>query len=473
MKKQNKMKWDKQWMSHFMHRPHAKLDIVVAAILICFFGYLFLAFPVVRLGDTFQYENQFVTREPVYPLVIQLLRFLTPHYDKVLVFLQNAFTAVAIFVFWRFVRQEFCLNIVTSFVVLAGLLVQYILTPIMSESGLIMTNAILTEGFSIPLFLLFIMFLLKAVWYEQKRFQNQCISFGIAFVLSLIRGQMMVLLIAWAIIFGIQCLVKKKYIAIVKIALLIIIAFVGRSYTARIYNYLEQEYFVDTVSSKAMMLANVLYVSDREDGEVIADEGLRELFYEIYDTMEENGATYQYAESGLINRAMHSEHVHEDINFNYFTTANDAYLDRTRGINASDFMLLRITTDEVASALMAELLPEVLPKFIYNYIALAIVGFIRTVAVVHPLLNWYAIVAYLAAFVLCLVRLKQEKNSRAAKFMLITLLLICGTVFGTAMMIQCISRYMIYNFPIFYISGLLMLLECYEYNKKRGERDGL
>lgn len=469
MEKRIKLKWDKQRNMRFAGNSDAKLEIAVALILLCFFGYLFLAFPVVRLGDTFQYENQFVTREPMYPLVIQGLRFLTPYYDKVLVFLQNAFTAAAIFIFWRFVRKEFRLNMIYSFVVLTVLLVQYILTPLMSQSGLIMTNAILTEGFAIPLFLLFIMFLLKAVWYEENRCRNQGISFAIAVVLSLTRGQMMVLLIAWAIIFGIQCIAKRKYIGILKIALLIVITFIGRSYTTKIYNYLEQGYFVDTVSSKAMMLANVLYVSDREDGEAIRDDGLRELFYEIYDVMEENGATYRHAPKGLIDRALHCESVHEDINFNYFTPANDVYLDRTRGINASDFMLLRITTDEVASSLMAELLPEVLPRFVYNYITLALVGLIRTVAVVHPVLNWYTVFTYIAALAFCVLRFKQDKNSRAAKFMLITLLLICGTVFGTSLMIQCLSRYMIYNFPIFYISGLLMLLECYDYKKKRGE----
>lgn len=86
MAKRIKLRWDKS-------------EIIVAAILLVFFGCLFLAFPVVRTGDTFQYENQFVTREPVYSLIIQGLRCVTPHYDKVLVLLQNVFAAAAIFIF--------------------------------------------------------------------------------------------------------------------------------------------------------------------------------------------------------------------------------------------------------------------------------------------------------------------------------------------------------------------------------------
>lgn len=455
MRKRIQFRWD-------------RLDTITAVILLGFFGYLFLAFPVMRMGDTYQYEHQFVTREPVYSLLIQILRLLTPHYDKALVLLQNIFTASAIFLFWRFIRLEFELNRICSFVVLGGLLAQYIVTPFMAQSSLIMTNAILTEGFTIPLFLLFMMFLLKAVWYEQSRSRNQAVSFVIAVVLSLTRGQMMVLLIAWAVIFAIQAVGSRNPAGIVKIAVLLVLTFIGRSYAAKTYNYLEKGYFVDTVSGKAMMLANVLYVSDRENGEAIADEGLRELFYEIYDVMEENQALYRYAEGGLINRALHSESVHEDINFEYFTTACDAYLDRTRGIDASDFMLLRITTDEVAGALMSGLLPQVLPRFLANYAALAVVGFIRTIAVVHPVLNVYALVMYLLALALCVLRLKQDGSSRAARFMLITLLLICGTVCGTSIMIQCLSRYMIYNFPIFYISGLLMVLECREYKQVQG-----
>ncbi len=449
------------------HLQWERADWIVAAALLGFFGYLFLAFPVMRAGDTYQYEHQFVTREPAYSLLIQILRFITPHYAKVLVFLQNAVTAAAVFLFWRFIRLAYAPHWSVSFLVLGALLAPYLMTPLFAQSGLIMTNAILTEGFTIPLFLLFVMFLLKAVWQEEDQRQNKAASFLLALFLSLMRGQMMVLLFVWAAVFALEALPKKKYAGILAAAGLLAVAFIGRSYTVKLYNYLEKGYFVSTVSGKAMMLANVLYVSDKEYGEEIADIGLRELFYEVYDAMEENGATYRYAGSGIINRALHSESVHEDINFEYFTIANDAYLDRTRGIDASDFMLLRITTDEVADSLMRALLPKALPRFLKNYAALAVVGFIRTVAVVHPVLNIYAAIMYLAAVAICIVRLRQERESRAAKFMLITLLLICGTVFGTSIMIQCLSRYMVYNFAIFYISGLLLLLECYEYAKRR------
>ena len=56
----------------------------------------------------------------------------------------------------------------------------------------------------------------------------------------------------------------------------------------------------------------------------------------------------------------------------------------------------------------------------------------------------------------------KKPCSKAAPFMALVLLMIMGNVAGTSLMIQCISRYMLYNLPLFYMAGLLLLLECYE-----------
>ena len=49
----------------------SKTDISILTILIIIFGYFFLFFEVRELGDSFQYLNQFVTREPIYALLLQ------------------------------------------------------------------------------------------------------------------------------------------------------------------------------------------------------------------------------------------------------------------------------------------------------------------------------------------------------------------------------------------------------------------
>ena len=54
----------------------------------------------------------------------------------------------------------------------------------------------------------------------------------------------------------------------------------------------------------------------------------------------------------------------------------------------------------IAATIVKSLLPAVLGRWLYDYLALACYGLIRSIAVVHPPLNWYALTAYLAYIVL-------------------------------------------------------------------------
>ena len=98
-------------------------------------------------------------------------------------------------------------------------------------------------------------------------------------------------------------------------------------------------------------------------------------------------------------------------------------------------------------------------------------GLVRSVAVIHPVLNWYALIAYMLAIVLMIYVWVQKHDSKAAPFMALVLLMIAGNVTGTSLMLQCISRYMLYNLPLFYLAGALLLIECYDILKNRKGRN--
>ena len=129
-----------------------------------------------------------------------------------------------------------------------------------------------------------------------------------------------------------------------------------------------------------------------------------------------------------------------------------------------------IALDEVAAALSAELMPEVLGRYVLNYINVIALGFVRTVAYENTVLAWYAVCIYIAAVALTVVLWRRNPESMAASFMAVVLLTIVGNVCATALMIQCISRYMIYNLPLFYMAGLLELRELRE---RHGGQDGI
>jgi predicted neutral ceramidase superfamily lipid hydrolase len=84
---------------------------------------------------------------------------------------------------------------------------------------------------------------------------------------------------------------------------------------------------------------------------------------------------------------------------------------------------------------------------------------VRTIAYEKGFLPLYVIFAYILAIVLTFILWKRNHSSKSAIFMAVVLLTIVGNVCATALMIQCISRYMIYNLPLFYMALLLEIKE--------------
>ena len=54
--------------------------IAAFAIFALFFGVLYFTGEPIYVGDTYQYEHQMIMREPVYSLLIQFVRFLSPEH---------------------------------------------------------------------------------------------------------------------------------------------------------------------------------------------------------------------------------------------------------------------------------------------------------------------------------------------------------------------------------------------------------
>ncbi len=76
-----------------------------------------------------------------------------------------------------------------------------------------------------------------------------------------------------------------------------------------------QSILVDNVYTNLTMLTNIFYVTDRDTGARIEDEDLREIFYRLYDEMDENEWSYRYANDSAWERAVYLEEMHDRIKF--------------------------------------------------------------------------------------------------------------------------------------------------------------
>jgi hypothetical protein len=452
----------------------SKTDLIALGVFALFFGCLLLKGEPIYSNDTFQYENQMVMREPGYALLIQLFRFISPdsHYKLIIIF-QNLLAIVSNTVFISYMRRRFVLNMPVSFLFTAIQLAPHVMTPVFSATHLILTNTLMTEGVLFSLYPLAVICILETI-FEGKPFGKKSImTIFIFLLLSLIRGQMMVLFVVWLVAMGVMVIINNRsFIAKIlkQCALLLMIfaiTFIARTYIVRGYNYLENGLFVDTASGSAMSFANVLYVADRDDGEAIEDEGLRELFYEIYDTADADLMNYKYAPDGILAKAAYHEKCHDELNFTYFAEPAKRYVGETKGIYVDRYQELMIGIDEVADEMSAYLMPKVLVRYIKNYFAVIALGFVRTVAYEKNILVWYSLLIYITSIVVTVTLWKKNHGSRAAAFMALILLTIMGNVCATALMIQCISRYMIYNMPLFYMALLLEIKELRDIIKEK------
>lgn len=248
-----------------------KTDFIPAVIFILFFGILFLTGEPIYVGDTFQHENQMVMREPGYALLIQLLRFLAPqkHY-WILIALQNLLAVVANSMVLTFMRQRFSLRLPESLLFTVILLIPHLMTPFFSSTHLVLTNALMTEGILFSLYPLAFVSLLKMMEAGKAISRESFCTIGWFFLLSMIRGQIMVLFIVWFLVAyalavknGIwetnkttekgNTFVLAENIArqgLIAALAVIIIAFSARSIFIRGYNFLEQGLFIETVSGR-------------------------------------------------------------------------------------------------------------------------------------------------------------------------------------------------------------------------------
>jgi len=446
-------------------------DTIALIILFAIFGFFAIGFEVQECGDSFQYINRHPMREPVYSLILQLFQFVAGgKYTVLLGLFQNILAVICVYWTYKRLKLMYEMNELVSYLSLLLLLVPHILTPLASKTHIVMTMTIMTEGITFSLFYVWFTIILGIVtdFYEQEKIVKSYVcGLGLGFLLALTRGQMAICIILWIIVGSYKAIVNKKYKMILLILIAGILAFPMKTQLTKIYNLVESGYYVDTVSSKPMLLANIVYVADEKDAEYIKEDDLRETFVKILVQAKEDGKTIENADKGIMSRALYHAECHDVLNFDYIDPNMREVIKKRSGIDEEQFFELMIMEDKLCGQIAKELLPHMAGRFICNYMVIVALGFVRTVATERFHLYILAFVLYLLALVVLLYDITKRGLNKKSLSVLLLVLSICGTVFGTSLVIQCIERYMIYNMPFFYILGLVMVRDLYDEKIKR------
>ncbi|MCR5798948.1 MAG: hypothetical protein K6G69_02640 [Lachnospiraceae bacterium] len=462
-----------------------KLDIVIAVIIIALFGFFMFGFEVVVCGDSFQYEHQMPMREPVYSLLLQFLQLIKgEEYTILLGPLQNILAMICVYFSYRRLYELFGFKVLFRIATALLLLVPHIITPLFSKTHIIITNNVMTEGITISIYYVWftlLLCILRDFHKDRKTYTKAVVAdLILALILAMTRGQMLVCLVVLLIVMCFKTwstqteeiktdragISVKTGLIRTSFYILTFFLIIGiKTQLTKWYNLAESGCYVNTVSSKPMLLANIAYVCDEGDARYIKDPKLREAFTEIMRGIKFSNIGFDSAKGGIIDKAKFHESNHEIINFEHIDPALRPVIMSKYGITEARYNELMIREDELCGEMAKDLLPHVFGKYLKNYFVIASLGFVRTIAVERSILPLYSLVMYISALIMA-VWLTLRKRTDSASVMLVVLLTICGTVFGTSLVIQCIARYMIYGFPFFYIAFMVMLKETQSLMKR-------
>ena len=439
---------------------------------------MFLAFGPGVYNDSDQYIKMHIHREPLYPLFLALLRAVFPGEESWLTamgILQNLIAAFSIWALAEYVCKRFGLRLWGKIVVIILGMAPHFTTMLFSSLHLFMTNSVMSEALCLPFFTLFMLECIKiAVETDRKVVQKAVrVSLALAFLLSLIRSQMMLAILMWLVVTGGKILFAplredgKKTAGVQKLCLVVfavVCVFSLRMLAVKSYNLVFNGHFINNTYGTVNTLTNILYAADREDGERIEDEEAREFFYRMYDLTEERQANYKYAGNSLREKTEHIEMWHDTVKYEMI---EDVFYQTYDKNVTSDYIIQNLMADDAAGKIIKGILPACFLRWFGNYLLIARYGLVRSIAVAHPVLNWAAAVIYVSAFLMMWLVYRKDKRNPAVLFMLVALLAIAANVSAVSLTIMCLSRYMIYGFVPFYVGYFLLAAACYqEYVKK-------
>lgn len=411
--------------------------------------------------DTPGYLSMDMARDPLYPLFLRICMLAGEKAGLyAAVFFQNALCGLGVYLFYRYVKRKAvveagytgALRAFLSLGIYISLLVPHIVTPLLSSSGMVLTNAILSEGLCYPLYQLFIYFLLHVLWGDRIKGMGAAALFT-SLLLVLLRGQMLPSVLVWAVVVLYRLLVDKKLKVLWPVFLCVPLVFGMKSVLTGFYNLQVHGVYTGGTSGNLTVLTNLLYASDREDGEKLPGGELQELFFQMYDRMEERQYTWRFAGDSLMEKAVHQEYAHDLIKFEIVTPVLQEYVEQEAHGGGQERDIL---VNGLAGRFTGVLVRQSIGNRLAVYAAVVWCGMIRTAAFLRPGINAAAILVYLLLTALCLKELAWERESRAGLLWVFAMLAVCANVFATGLMIMCLSRYVIYNTPLLYTAGLLL-----------------
>lgn len=451
----------------------------IVMLIITVFFYLFFAFydGAVICVDSPGYIEMSFSREPFYPLLLAFFRFFNPsNYLFFIVIFQSLLMAFAGWILADYLKKSLNIHHLYGIVLYALPMATSLLCRFAAKRASMYTNSIMTEGICTSLYLLFIYCLLKYLWEKSKN--HLFLSWFIAFIMISSRKQMLMVLplLFFAIVY--QNFKKKNlFKGILFATFLCIMILPSFKLFDCTYNYFIRGTFQGHSSSNRFVTTMVFYNAERSDADYITDESARQLFLDIYDTCDEAGYIGLHAGNGWFSEVEHFgdhyDHIQIDTMWPMILAHARNTIDSNNEYNSlSEAELIPLydnESDRLNSIIIESILPRQIPKLIKSLGNNFLAGLMTTIAQRKQILIPYVVIMFLLYLGLTLrliwFKIKQKNSSlhlqniieKNIDFSILTCLGIFSNVFLVSAVIFCQTRYTIYNMPLFYMSGAILL----------------
>ena len=441
--------------------------------------YIFFAFydGAVICVDSPTYIGMSFAREPFYPLLLAFFRFFNPdNYLLHVVILQSILMAFSGWILSDYLRIKLHIHKLYSIILYLLPIATSLLCRFAAKRASMYTNSILTEGICTSLYLLFIYCILNYIWDHSRT--HIILSWFISFIMISTRKQMLMVLpiMFLAIVYSNYKNQKfRKGITIAIISCLMI--FPAFKLFDCTYNYFVRGTFQGHSSSNRFVTTMVFYNAERSDAKYIKDENAKQLFLDIYDICDENGYLGSHAGEGWFHEVdhfgSHYDHIQIDTMWpmilqHAMETIDTEYQNEIIDENELN-TLYDLETDRLNSIMISSILPHQIPELAKSLFNNFLSGLVITIAQLKQILVPYTIVMFLAYFALTgrliwiwyhnkiLSSNDIELVAKNVVFSVITLLGIFFNVLLVSAVIFCQTRYTIYNMPLFYMAGAVLL----------------
>lgn len=191
-----------------MNRDKKRALCLFAGLLAFFLGLLAVG-GVGVYNDSQQYITMHIHREPLYPLYLAAFRAVCGEgYLTAAMAGQGILTAVGITLLAEYLTKRFALRLWEELLIVALQLLPHLITRYVSALGIFLENSVMSEGLCIPLFTIFVYFLLRMLF--EGKWRDAAFALVFAYLLSMTRGQMMTTILLWALLLGIRVLAHKN-----------------------------------------------------------------------------------------------------------------------------------------------------------------------------------------------------------------------------------------------------------------------